>query len=90
MDLCRLNNPIIIDIRNSYYYNIGHIDNAINIPYYDLLKNYSYYLDKDKIYYLYCDYGEQSGSIALRLSGFGYRVYSINGGYMEYKRVMGK
>ncbi len=76
---------IIIDIRNSYYYNQGHIDGAINIPYYKLLSNYSRYLDKNNTYYLYCDYGEQSRDVASRLVKFGYNVYSIDGGYLKYK-----
>ena len=88
-ELNELINPIIIDIRNAYYYNISHIDNSINIPYYNLLNNYSHYLNKSNTYYLYCDMGEQSGEIADRLSNFGYRVYSIDGGYTEYLRIKG-
>ncbi len=88
-DLNLLDNPLIIDIRNSYYYNLEHIDGAVNIPYYNLLNNYSYYLNKNNTYYLYCDYGEQSEEIASRLSSFGYDVYSIIGGYVEYKGVFG-
>ena len=36
-NLLNINNPIIIDIRNNYYYNMGHIKNAISIPYYNLI-----------------------------------------------------
>ena len=30
-DVFRMSNPIIVDIRNAYYYNMGHINGAINI-----------------------------------------------------------
>ena len=76
---------VIVDIRNRYYYNIDHVKGSINIPYYELLNNYSHYLNKYNRYYLYCDTGEQSFSIANRLREFGYFVYSIDGGFLEYK-----
>ena len=87
IDLSKINNPIIIDIRNNYYYNMGHIDGAINIPYYNLLNNYNHYLDKNNTYYIYCDKGDQSLEIAKRLSSFGYHMFNIIGGYQEYLRV---
>ena len=83
-DLNLLTNPIIIDIRNNYYYNMGHIKGAINVPYYNLLNNYSHYLNKDNKYYLYCDTGEQRMEIVKRLNSFGYDTYNILGGYQEY------
>ena len=45
-ELKKISNPIIIDIRDNYSYNISHIKNSINIPYYNLLNNYSHYLIK--------------------------------------------
>ena len=32
-DLLKMNNPNIIDVRDKYSYNEGHIRNAKNIPY---------------------------------------------------------
>ena len=45
-ELMMMNNPIIIDIRSAYSYSLGHIRGAINVPYYNLLNNYSHYLSK--------------------------------------------
>ena len=45
-NLLKLSNPNIIDIRDNYTYNMGHLPNAKNIPYYSLLSNYSIYLKK--------------------------------------------
>lgn len=79
-------NSIIIDIRTNYEYANGHIDGAISIPYYNLLNNYSHYLNKYQSYYLYCEYGVQSKEISDRLNQFGYNTDSISGGYREYKK----
>ena len=83
-EVLKLNNPIIVDIRDNYSYCLGHINRAINIPYYNLLNNYSRYLDKNKVYYLYCDYGKQSAEISKRLNSFGYNTKNIVGGYEGY------
>ena len=87
-ELLRLDNPIIIDIRSTYSYNLGHIRGAVSVPYYNLLNNYSHYLSKYNRYYLYCDMGDQSLEIVLRLNSFGYDTISIIGGYMEYLRYI--
>ena len=84
-ELKKINNPIIIDIRNNYSYNISHIKNAINIPYYNLLNNYSHYLNKDNTYYLYCEEGKQSSEISSRLNLLGYKTKSIEGGFISFK-----
>ena len=84
-ELLSLNNPNIIDIRDNYSYNLGHIKNAKNIPYYKLLSNYSIYLDREKTYYLYCDYGVQSKEISNRLNLFGYHTYYVKEGYLYFK-----
>ena len=83
-----INNPIIIDIRSNYSYNLGHISGAISVPYYNLLNNYSHYLSKYNKYYLYCDTGDQSLEIVERLNKFGYDTLSIIGGYQEYLRFI--
>lgn len=84
-NLISLNNPKIIDIRDNYSYQQGHIKNAINIPYYSLLSNYSIYLNKQDTYYLYCDYGHQSMEISRRLNLFGYQTFYVKEGYLDFK-----
>lgn len=89
--LMMLVDPVIIDIRSSYSYNMGHINGARNVPYYNLLNNFSHYLNKYDRYYLYCDTGEQSMEIVNRLNSFGYDTVNIIGGYQEYLRyTMGR
>ena len=84
-ELLKLSNPNVIDIRDNYSYNEGHILNARNIPYYSLLSNYSLYLSKNEKYYLYCNYGYQSMQISNRLNSFGYDTYYIKEGYLYFK-----
>ena len=85
-ELNRQNNYELIDIRDNYTYSLGHLPKARNIPYYNLLGNYSHYLNKNKLYVLYCDYGKQSKEISDRLNSFGYNTTSLKGGYLGYKK----
>ena len=84
-ELLKLNNPNIIDVRDNYSYNQGHIKNAKNIPYYSLLSNYNIYLNKHEKYYLYCDHGRQSKEISDRLNAFGYDTSYVKEGYLDFK-----
>lgn len=77
----------IIDIRDNYQYNLGNIKNSKNIPTNYLLTNYSQYLNKNDIYYIYCEYGSTSRYVATRLNSLGYQVISIAGGYSAYQRI---
>ena len=84
-ELKKIPNPTIIDIRDNYSYMMSHIKNAINIPYYNLLNNYSHYLNKNSEYYLYCAEGKQSYEISKRLNAFGYKTKSIEGGLNSFR-----
>ena len=80
----------IIDIRDSYLYNLGNIPNSMNIPMNFLLMNPSEYLDKDNTYYIYCNYGVNSKNACEKLTNKGYKVINIIGGYNEYKNCINK
>lgn len=84
VNLLKIDNPIIIDIRNKVSYNNGHINNAINIPYEELLVNYSKYLSKDKVYYVYCSRGTKSVKLCQIMCMKGYNVVNILGGYQSW------
>lgn len=84
----KINSPNIIDIRENYLYNMGHIINSKNISYSILDKLYYKYLDKDKTYYLYCSGGHNSKKLASKLNDLGYHVYSINEGYNSFKNIL--
>ena len=71
----------IIDIRSIEKYNTSHIPNAKNIPRIELVKNYSKYLNKNEVYYIYCQYGKTSLQVCAYLTRLGYRVKNLLGGY---------
>lgn len=71
----------IIDIRDRYSYNEGHVFNAINIPMNELLNNPSYYLNKDNVYYIYCKSGYRSNKTCEILRIYGYKVINVIDGY---------
>ena len=79
--LKQLSNIKIIDIRDNRKYNDGHILNAINILSDDLLINYNKYLNKNDVYYIYCQKGNKSKQICSYLVKMNYNVININGGY---------
>ena len=83
-ELLNEKNINIIDIRDSFKYDLGHIPGAVNISYYELINNPIKYLDKDKKYYLYCDYGNTSRVLVNKLNSFGYNLVNISGGYNNY------
>jgi rhodanese-related sulfurtransferase len=74
----------IIDIRNKNKYLINHISGSINIESLELLSNPNKYLDKDKVYYLYCDSGYTSSIVSNKLNMLGFNTVNIEGGFNNY------
>ena len=74
----------IIDIRDSYLYNLSSIPTAKNIPVNYLLMMSDRYLDKEKVYYIYCQHGVQSSKACSELTKRDYKVVNILGGYNDY------
>lgn len=83
-ELLKKNNINVIDIRNNSKYNSGHIPGAINIPEINLSLNPSKYLNKNNIYYLYCEHGSRASMLVNLLNSMGYNCVNINGGYYNY------
>lgn len=83
-DLLKNNNVNIVDIRSIENYNNNHIPNAINIPFEKLISNPNEYLNKNIMYYIYCQRGVTSKKTCEILIKMGYRVTNISGGYEEW------
>lgn len=71
----------IIDIRDAYSYNMGHIYNARNIPMDDLLSGAGKYLNKNDTYYIYCKSGIRSKKTCELLGALGYKVINVIDGF---------
>ncbi len=80
-EIKNLNNINLIDIRSITSYNNGHIKNALNITLNELLIRPDKYLNKNDIYYIYCQKGMQSRKLCQILLNQNYNVINITGGY---------
>ena len=80
-DLRNLSSVNIIDIRSEEKYNDNHILNAYNIPFNKLVAFPERYLDKNNIYYIYCQKGLRSSKVCDILKRNGYNVINVIGGY---------
>ena len=80
-DLKNIDDAQIIDIRSIEKYNNGHIMNAKNIPFEQLLMYHFKYLNKNCKYYIYCQKGNKSRHLCSILKNEGYNIINIIGGY---------
>ncbi len=80
-DFMKLVNPNVIDVRIPQKYNDNHIPGAININANSLLNNPEKYLNPSLIYYVYCQKGTSSKTLAQVLRVKGYKAFNIIGGY---------
>ena len=69
------NEYIIVDVRTKEEYDVGHLVEAINIPYDQIDENAD--LDKNKVILVYCKSGNRSGIAFNILNGLGYTVYDL-------------
>ena len=78
---------IVIDLRQEDEYRRTHIENAINVPYYEFnLQKISILLIKTKKAILvYCSKGGSSMAIVYELSEYGIQAKSLKGGISMYK-----
>ena len=78
---------LLFDIRTMEEFNLGHIEGAINIDYYEqkLFLNFFNKIEKSKPIYIYCRSGNRSrkSSEILKKLGFA-KVYDLKGGYKNW------
>ena len=69
-----IENANIIDIRENYEYDEGHVKGAKNIPMNDLIQDPEEYLDINEKYYIICHSGRRSDFTCRILRDAGYNV----------------
>ncbi len=77
----------VIDVREQYEWDRGHIPGVAHIPKDELINRISEQTsDTNQPIYLYCQAGVRSSIAAQWLVSAGYsRVYSVNGGFGEWE-----
>lgn len=81
-----VNNVILVDVRTPEEFNAGHIDQAVNINWFDSdFSEKMKSIDKNKTIYVYCKKGGRSAKAAHLLDSLGYvNVVDLTGGYDSY------
>ena len=73
---------ILIDVRTPEEYQEGHLENAINIDWYDAdFSEEVGEIEGGKSIYVYCKKGGRSAKAASLLDSLGYQVTDLIGGY---------
>jgi NADPH-dependent 2,4-dienoyl-CoA reductase/sulfur reductase-like enzyme/peroxiredoxin family protein/rhodanese-related sulfurtransferase/TusA-related sulfurtransferase len=74
-----------VDVRSKLEFELGHIENAINIPLEEIRNNLNSIKDKEKLI-IYCTQGKLAYFAMSILINNGFKnVYNLNGGYKLYK-----
>ena len=80
-----INNAIIVDVRTPEEYEEGHLEQAVNINWFDSdFQQKVSNLDKDKKIFVYCKKGGRSTKAAAVLDSLGFDVVNLLGGYDAY------
>ena len=83
-----LKTVILVDVRTPGEFQAGHLDNALNINWFDpdFARQFEA-IDKDKTIYLYCKKGGRSAKAQEKLASIGYRnVVNLEGGYDAWSK----
>lgn len=74
----------VIDVRESYEYEEGHIPHSINLPTSVFIKS-MHILNKQEHYYIICRSGHRSQMVSEFLDRNGYQAVNVIGGIMAYR-----
>lgn len=88
-DAIATSNVQLVDVRTISEYQMGHIENALHIDYYQqatFLEEFEK-LDKERPVYLYCLSGVRSQQAANKLVKMGFvKIYDLHGGYRTWQQ----
>lgn len=80
----------LIDIREPYEYENGHLPNAKNIPMNKVLEDTDKFLNKDEEYYIICQSGGRSSKTCSKLMEKGFNIVNVLGGTGSYRGQLKK
>ena len=77
------NKEFLLDVREEYEYQEGHVKGAVNLPLREILSQKDS-LSKDKDIYVYCRSGHRSADAVNFLKSLGFeKVHNIEGGFID-------
>lgn len=77
------NNNFLLDVREDYEFEAGHVKGAVNIPLRNLISHLNL-IPKDKDIYVYCRSGHRSLDAVSFLNNLGIKnAYNVKGGFIE-------
>ena len=77
------NKEFLLDVREEYEYQEGHVKGAINLPLREILEKKDT-LPKDKDIYVYCRSGHRSADAVNFLKSLGFeKVHNVDGGFID-------
>ena len=77
------NKEFLLDVREDYEYQDGHIKGAVNLPLREILEKKDT-LPKDKDIYVYCRSGHRSADAVNFLKSLGFeKIHNIEGGFID-------
>ncbi|KAA2218481.1 rhodanese-like domain-containing protein [Maribacter flavus] len=78
-----MKNVVLLDVRTPEEYAQGHLDNSLNINWFDAdFAQQVEGIDKDETIYVYCKVGGRSAKAQEKLKSLGYKnVVNLEGGY---------
>ncbi len=78
---------VVVDVREPWEYQMGHLDVATNLPL-SQLGNRLEDLDPDKEHVLYCHHGVRSLRATMVLAQRGFKVRSLRGGIDSWSETI--
>ena len=79
-DLMKIEEVVIIDIREQFEIDITSVPKTVNIPMIVVMNNYKDILKKDQKYYILCHTGQRSYYLTKMLTEQGYNIVNAFGG----------
>jgi rhodanese-related sulfurtransferase len=74
----------ILDVREGWEWDAGHIEGAVHIPLNELLSGRMENIDKDRPVVAVCKTGNRSEVAALMLRARGYQAHNLEGGVEDW------
>ncbi|KRM12384.1 rhodanese-like domain-containing protein [Paucilactobacillus suebicus] len=73
----------LIDVRETFEFNVQHIDGAVNHPLSEIDK-WDQQLDHNQKYYLICRSGHRSSQAQITLTQLGFDTVNVEGGMLNW------